>query len=184
MLLQVEGAVLLWIQEHLRCAALNPVMTFITSLGNAGAFWIALTVALLIFKRTRKTGVYCAAAMLLTLLVVNLAIKPLVARTRPYELVEGLQLIISRQKDYSFPSGHSANSLSCAWTIFRLAPRKYGVPALVLAALISLSRLYVGVHFPTDVLAGAVIGIAMSELAQRLLRRVPARLWTKLRTDA
>ncbi len=184
MLIQTEGAVLLWIQEHLRCTALNPVMTFITSLGNAGAFWIALTVALLIFRRTRKTGAYCAAAMLLTLLVVNVAIKPLVARTRPYELVEGLHLMISRQKDYSFPSGHSANSLSCAWTIFRLAPRKYGVPALVLAVLISLSRLYVGVHFPTDVLAGAAIGIAMSELAQRLLRRAPASLWTKLRADA
>lgn len=176
MLLQVEGAVLLWIQEHLRCAALNPVMTFITSLGNAGALWIALTVLLLIFKRTRRTGAYCAAAMLLTLLVVNVAIKPLVARTRPYELIEGLQLLISKQVDYSFPSGHSANSLSCAWTIFRLAPRKWGVPALALAVLISLSRLYVGVHFPTDVLAGAAIGIAMSEVSLRILPWVAGKL--------
>lgn len=176
MLLQIEGAILLWIQQHLRCAALTPVMRVITSLGNGGAFWIALTVALLIFKRTRKTGVYCAAAMVLTLLVVNVAIKPLVARTRPYELIEGLQILVARPSDYSFPSGHSANSLSCAWTLFRLTPKKYGAPALALAVLIALSRLYVGVHFPTDVLVGAAIGIAMSEVAIRNLSHLAERL--------
>ena len=90
MLLQIEGAILMWIQNHLRCASLNPVMIVITSLGNGGAFWIALTVLLLIFRRTRRIGVYCAASMLLTLLVVNLCIKPLAARTRPYELIQGL----------------------------------------------------------------------------------------------
>ena len=172
MLLQIEGAILMWIQNHLRCATLNPVMIVITSLGNGGAFWIALTVLLLIFRRTRRIGVYFAASMLLTLLVVNVAVKPLVARTRPYELIEGLQILVSRPHDYSFPSGHSANSLSCAWTIFRLAPRKYGVPALVLAVLICLSRLYVGVHFPTDVLVGAAVGIALSALSTRALRRI------------
>ena len=176
MLLQIEGAILMWIQNHLRCATLNPVMIVITSLGNGGAFWIALTVLLLIFRRTRRIGVYCAASMLLTLLVVNLCIKPLAARTRPYELIQGLEILVSRPRDYSFPSGHSANSLSCAWTLFRLAPKKYGVPALVLAVLIALSRLYVGVHFPTDVLAGAAIGVLLSELALRALRRA-LRAW-------
>ena len=176
MLLQIEGAILMWIQNHLRCATLNPVMIVITSLGNGGAFWIALTVLLLIFRRTRRIGVYCAASMLLTLLVVNLCIKPLAARTRPYELIQGLEILVSRPRDYSFPSGHSANSLSCAWTLFRLAPKKYGVPALVLAVLIALSRLSVGVHFPTDVLAGAAIGVLLSELTLRALRRA-LRAW-------
>lgn len=176
MLLEIESAILLWIQNNLRCGLLTPLMRAITTLGNGGAFWIALTVLLLIFRRTRRIGVYCAASMLLTLLVVNLCIKPLAARTRPYELIQGLEILVSRPHDYSFPSGHSANSLSCAWTLFRLAPKKYGVPALVLAVLIALSRLYVGVHFPTDVLAGAAIGVLLSELALRALRRA-LRAW-------
>lgn len=176
MLMEIESAILLWIQNNLRCGFLTPVMRVITTLGNGGAFWIVLTLLLLIFKRTRRMGVYCAASMLLTLLVVNLCIKPLAARTRPYELIEGLQILVSRPHDYSFPSGHSANSLTCAWTIFRLAPKKYGVPALVLAVLIALSRLYVGVHYPTDVLAGAAIGVLLSEVALRALRR-PMRAW-------
>ena len=176
MLMEIESAILLWIQNNLRCGILTPVMRVITTLGNGGAFWIVLTLLLLVFKRTRRMGVYCAASMLLTLLVVNLCIKPLAARTRPYELIEGLQILVSRPHDYSFPSGHSANSLTCAWTIFRLAPKKYGVPALVLAVLIALSRLYVGVHYPTDVLAGAAIGVLLSEVALRALRR-PLRAW-------
>ena len=176
MLMEIESAILLWIQNNLRCDFLTPVMRVITTLGNGGAFWIVLTLLLLIFKRTRRMGVYCAASMLLTLLVVNLCIKPLAARTRPYELIQGLEILVSRPRDYSFPSGHSANSLSCAWTLFRLAPKKYGVPALVLAVLIALSRLYVGVHFPTDVLAGAAIGVLLSELTLRALRRA-LRAW-------
>ena len=177
MLMEIESAILLWIQNNLRCGFLTPVMRVITTLGNGGAFWIVLTLLLLlVFKRTRRMGVYCAASMLLTLLVVNLCIKPLAARTRPYELIQGLQILVSRPHDYSFPSGHSANSLTCAWTIFRLAPKKYGVPALVLAVLIALSRLYVGVHYPTDVLAGAAIGVLLSEVALRALRR-PLRAW-------
>ena len=172
MLMEIESAILLWIQNNLRCGFLTPVMRVITTLGNGGAFWIVLTLLLLIFKRTRRMGVYCAASMLLTLLVVNLCIKPLAARTRPYELIQGLEILVSRPHDFSFPSGHSANSLTCAWAIFRLAPKKYGVPALVLAVLIALSRLYVGVHYPTDVLAGAAIGILLSEIALRALRRI------------
>ena len=179
MLMEIESAILLWIQNNLRCAFLTPVMRVITTLGNGGAFWIALTVLLLIFRRTRRIGVCCAASMLLTLLVVNLCIKPLAARTRPYELIEGLQILVSRPHDYSFPSGHSANSLTCAWTIFRLAPKKYGVPALVLAVLIALSRLYVGVHYPTDVLCGAAIGVAAA-LAGVRIARMP---WRRAKSD-
>ena len=79
MLMEIESAILLWIQNNLRCGLLTPVMRVITTLGNGGAFWIVLTLLLLIFKRTRRMGVYCAASMLLTLLVVNLCIKPLAA---------------------------------------------------------------------------------------------------------
>lgn len=171
-LILAERDVLLWIQEHLRCAALDPVMKFLSTIGNSGAFWIALTVALLIFRRTRRVGACCAGAMILTFLVVNCALKPLVARVRPYDLFQEISILVRPERDFSFPSGHSASSFACAWALFRASPRKYGAPALALAGLIALSRLYVGVHYPTDVLAGVALGILLAELALRLIRRL------------
>lgn len=173
--IQAEGNILLWIQEHLRCDALTPIMKLLSTLGNAGAFWIVLTLLLLYLRKTRRIGCYCAAAMLLTFLVVNCAVKPIVARTRPYDVFPELSILVARQRDFSFPSGHSANSFACAWALFRVAPRSWGISALIFAALIALSRLYVGVHFPTDVLAGGVIGILLAEAAVRLLRRAAKR---------
>lgn len=166
-----EAGILVWIQENLRLPVLNEIMIGITTLGNGGVFWIAAAIALLLVKKTRKCGVQCAIAMLLTLLVVNVALKPLVARTRPYELIEGLNILISRPHDFSFPSGHAANSFSCAWVMFRKLPKRLGVPALILAVLIALSRLYVGVHFPTDVLGGAAIAILLAEVGMLLFRK-------------
>ena len=167
-----ERDILLWIHEHLRLAPLTPVMRVLSLLGDKGLFWIALTVLLLLFKRTRRVGIYCAASMILTFLVVNLAIKPLVARVRPYDLFAEIQILAHAEHDFSFPSGHSANSFAVAWVLFRMSPRKYGVPAVILAALIAFSRLYVGVHYPTDVLAGIAIAIALAELTLRLLPRL------------
>ena len=159
-----EGGFLLWIQENLRLPVLNELMVGITTLGNGGIFWIIVALALLVFKKTRKAGVQCAVAMLLTLLVVNVTLKPSIARTRPYDLIEGLNILISRPHDFSFPSGHAANSFSCAWVMLRKLPKKFGVPALALAILIAFSRLYVGVHFPTDVLGGIAIAIILAEI--------------------
>lgn len=175
MLFELETGILMWIQENLRCAFLNPIVTFITHLGDTGVFWIVLTILLLCIKKTRRLGAFCAAAMILNFLVVNVALKPLIARTRPYDLLDTLKTLVPAEHDFSFPSGHSAISLSCAWVIFRMTPKKWGVPALVLALLISLSRLYVGVHYPTDVIAGVVIGALMAEIAMFALKKVPAR---------
>ena len=155
-----DGAILLWIQNSLRAPWLSPIVVGVTHLGDAGVFWILVTLALLCFRRTRKLGITCAISMLIGLAATNLIIKNWVARVRPYELVAGLERIIGAQRDWSFPSGHTTNSFACAWVLFRRAPRRYGVPALVMAALIALSRLYVGVHYPTDVLGGLIIGIA------------------------
>lgn len=162
-----EANIVFWIQENLRVAALNPVMTAITSLGNAGIFWILLTVLLLIFKKTRKIGICCALGLIFDLLAVNICIKPLVGRVRPYVTLDTIVPLGHLSSDFSFPSGHSAASFACAWALFRSAKKKYGVPALVLALLIALSRLYVGVHYPTDVFFGILIGIGVGELGAR-----------------
>ena len=170
--------ILSWIQDGLRSAAATPIVTFITHLGDKGILWILLTIALICFRKTRKMGMACLISMVIGLVVTNLVIKNWAARPRPYDFFEDLTLIIERQHDFSFPSGHSTNSFACAWVIFRMAKKRYGVPALILAILIALSRLYVGVHYPTDVLAGVAIGILSAEIAmpvvKLLRRRIPA----------
>ncbi|MBR1560911.1 MAG: phosphatase PAP2 family protein [Clostridia bacterium] len=172
-----DASILLWIQAHLR-GVLDPVVVFITHLGDKGLLWIALTLILLIPRRTRRVGVTSAVSMLIGLVVVNIVLKNWIARTRPYELIEGLQLMIEKQHDFSFPSGHATNSLACAWVLFRGMRKRYGVPALILALLICFSRLYVGVHYPTDVFAGIAVGIAAAECARAVVsalrRRFPA----------
>lgn len=170
-----EANIVLWIQENLRFSPLNPVMQFITVLGDDGIFWIALAVILLFFRKTRRVGMCCALALVLDLLVVNICLKPLFARVRPYEVQQAIQIITSLPGDHSFPSGHSAASFACAWAFYRSMDKKFGVPALVLAALIALSRLYVGVHYPTDVIGGVVIGIALAEIAVRAVKAASFR---------
>ena len=177
-IIRFDSVILLWIQEHIRSAFATPAVTLITHLGDHGQFWIALALLLLCFRRTRRIGLACCVSMLLGLLLTDGILKHLVARTRPYELITGLERIIEKQHDYSFPSGHTTNSLACALVIFRMAPRKFGVPALALAILIALSRLYVGVHYPTDILGGAIVGITCAcvaiPLSKWLLKRFPA----------
>lgn len=169
-----DASILLWLQNHVR-GPLDGLMTFITHLGDKGILWIALTLVLLCIPRTRKTGFTSVIAMALGLIVANLILKNWVARVRPYVTIEGLQLMIEVQKDFSFPSGHATNSFACAWVLFRTMDKKYGVPALVLAILISFSRLYVGVHFPTDVIAGVIIGICVAEGAVAIVKALCKR---------
>ncbi|MGN0343010.1 MAG: phosphatase PAP2 family protein [Roseburia sp.] len=172
MITEVDGQILLWIQENLRCAFLTPIMKFITHLGDAGIFWIVLTIGLLIFKKTRKVGLMSALALLGALLIDNIILKNLVARVRPYEVVDGLNRIIDAQIDFSFPSGHTGSSFASGVVCFKELPKQYGIPLLVLAFLIAFSRLYVGVHYPTDVLAGMVIGTIVALLACKVVHSV------------
>ena len=150
---------------------LTPVLTFLTHLGDYGYFWIALTVLFLLLKKTRKVGGLMTCSLLLNTLVNNVLLKNLVARTRPYEIVDGLHRIIEAQSDYSFPSGHTGSAFAVAVVVFLMCPRKIGVPVLVFAFVIAFSRLYVGVHFPTDVLGGALIGAVIAYLVCAVYRR-------------
>ena len=171
-LLELDGNILLWIQENVRNDFLTPIMTFITHLGDSGWFLIALAVVLLLRKKTRPVGFLTACSLLGSLLINNLLLKNLVARIRPYEVVEGLHRIIEAQVDLSFPSGHAGSSFAAAVVIFLVCPKKAGIPALVLAFLIMLSRLYVGVHYPTDVLAGMVTGTLIAVCVCSVYRKI------------
>lgn len=154
----MEAVFLLWIQENIRTEWLTPIVKGITYLGEAGWFWIALTALLLCLPKTRKIGVCMALALIFDLISVNLIFKNLFMRTRPYEVIDGLTRLVGEQSDFSFPSGHTAASFAASTVLLLRAPKKLSVPMFVIAILISLSRLYVGVHYPTDILGGAIIG--------------------------
>ena len=158
--------------QNLRTPIGDVVVPLITRLGDAGIIWIILTVLLLIIPKTRKTGVIMMAALLADVLLCNVVIKNLVARTRPYEVVDGLKLLIEKQSDYSFPSGHTGSSFASAIVLWKELPRKYGVMALIVAVLIAYSRLYVGVHYPSDVLAGVVIGTVLALVSVWLVKKI------------
>lgn len=167
-----EGGILLFIQEYLRIPALDGVMRFITHLGDDGMIWIAIALILLIVRRTRRAGLACAVSMIFNLLATNVVLKNIIQRIRPYEVINALNILIEVQHDFSFPSGHTACSFAAAWAMWRTMPRGYSVPALILAALISFSRLYVGVHYPTDILGGLIVGVLCAEIAFRAVYRI------------
>lgn len=169
-LLQLDGNILLWIQEHIRKEFLNSIVIFISNLGNAGWFWLVLLALLVCIPMYRKTGMTGLIAVLIGFIITNVFVKNLAARIRPYEVVEGLRFIGTKPHDFSFPSGHSTCSVAASIVLLAKLPKKAGIPLFVLGILICLSRLYVGVHYPTDVLAGAAIGLFAAFAALYLMK--------------
>ena len=168
-LLNLDGGFLLFLQESVRNPILDNIMIFITSLGNGGMIWIAATIVLLIPKKTRKAGIMSAVALLGSLIINNNIVKNIVQRPRPFVTFTDLQIIIPTPSEFSIPSGHTSSSFAAAAELYRHLPKKLGLPAEILAGLIGFSRLYVGVHYPTDVIAGVLMGILLSYLAEYLV---------------
>lgn len=166
--LEFDASILLYVQEFIRNDILTPIMKFITLLGDGGVFWIVLTVVLLCIPKTRKMGLCSAIALLLSVIICNVILKNAFARIRPYEVIEEIELLVKRADDWSFPSGHTSASVSAAIALFLASTKKqklFTVWGIVLAAAIGFSRIYVGIHYPTDVIAGAVTGAALGILA-------------------
>lgn len=154
----MEIQVLNWIQG-LRTPAGDSLFPMITALGNGGMIWIMLTVILLIIPRTRKSGFVLLAALIADLILCNGILKPVIARTRPFDLNPELQLLIAEPTDFSFPSGHTAASFASVTALYLSgAKSRLWKPAFLLAALIAFSRLYLYVHYPTDILGGIAVG--------------------------
>ena len=150
----------------------NPFLTFFfkifTYASEAGIIWIVFALLLLISKKYRKQGFFAATALILCLLIVNLTVKNVVARPRPFAIDE-FSLLIRRPGEFSFPSGHATVSF-CGALFLSLTNKKWAVPAYIVAALTAFSRIYFTVHYPTDVFAGMIFGTTITLIAYFLCK--------------
>lgn len=161
---KIDNDILEFIQIRISSKRLDCLMPFITHLGTGGILWIAVAFAFLTSELHQINGILLINALLLCVLIGNIILKPLFARNRPCDINSTIRLLIPKPRDYSFPSGHTMSSFAAATTIFYINYRM-GIIALFIALLIAFSRLYLYVHYPTDILAGLILGILVSILA-------------------
>ena len=174
-----------WIAANLWCPVLDVAMPIITLLGDAGIFWIAVAVLFIFMKKYRKTGIGMMLALMMGLLICNIWLKPTVARIRPYDFqmeyfMKEIPLLAGAMHDFSFPSGHTIASFEAAVVIL-LNNKKLGIPAMILAVLIAFSRLYLYVHYPTDVIFSVFLGSAFALLGNWLAGKIMGKLPEKLK---
>lgn len=174
-----ELNILNFIQENLRFAFADFLMPLITSLGDAGIFWILLTVVLLLIPKFRTAGAAMGTALLLSLIVCNLTLKPLFSRIRPFDINTAITLLIEPPSDFSFPSGHTSASFAAASSLLFMKKRLC-IPMLILAALIAFSRLYLYVHYPSDVFVSLLLGVAFGFLGAVITKKLISKYHSKL----
>jgi undecaprenyl-diphosphatase len=158
----LDGNILLFIQQDMRQPILTPVFKLLTDMGNSGLIWLIITIALLCFKRTRPVGLAALLSLVVCFIINNEILKNVIARPRPFTQLSQLNVLIPKPNDFSFPSGHTANSFAAAGTLYYYGNKRWGKYALILAGFIGFSRLYLGVHYPSDVLFGALLGMLIS----------------------
>lgn len=164
-----DESILLFTQQYIRNSFLTPCMQWISSFFDRGLLSIVTCILLLAFHRTRQIGYAATLSLSLSTIITNITLKPLVARPRPYHVLEQLVTLAHRPSDFSFPSGHTTAAFAVAGVLFFCCPKRYGVPALILAILVGLSRIYLGIHFPSDVMMGTLVGMGTSYVAFRIV---------------
>lgn len=176
MLQTIDSSILLWIQEVLRYAWLSKLMVVYTKAGDSGLLWITISAFLLCFKRTRRAGILALLAMLLGLCLNNFLLKTIVARPRPWLTIPELRPLIEPPDPHSFPSGHTCAAFAAAGIWFCMLPKRWeGIAALFVATIMGFSRLYVGVHYPSDVLGGACMGLFCAYFILVLYKKMGSR---------
>lgn len=164
-----EMRILDWIQT-LRTPAGDRFWSLLTGMGDKGIIWILLAAVLLIIPKTRRGGIILSAALCVDLVLCNLLLKNVFARIRPYELNDSIRLLIRKPRDFSFPSGHTAAAFTAVSALYLGRVERLWKPVLFLALLLAFSRLYLYVHYPTDILGGILVGLAAGYLGYLAVR--------------
>lgn len=176
----IDFAILDFIQSTIKCVLLDYIMAFFSYIGEAGGIWLISAIIMLVFRKTRSTGVMIIVAVFAGYLIGEVGIKNIVGRLRPFRVNTDIVLNITPPSGYSFPSGHSCSSFAAATVIF-MRNKKLGIFALVVASLVAFSRLYNYVHFPSDVICGIILGIICAVVTVYVFRKTG--LDTKLAHD-
>jgi undecaprenyl-diphosphatase len=171
----IDSSILMLIHNNIANSFLDSAMPVITSFANGGALWIAITLILICSDKYRKSGIILLGALALCFIIGNLGIKPLVARVRPFDVNTSIHLLISKPKDFSFPSGHTMHSFAAA-TVLYYTNKRAGILAYLLAIAIGFSRLYLYVHYPSDVLVGIIVGVSMALISIKLFEKAFKRV--------
>ncbi|MCH5184534.1 MAG: phosphatase PAP2 family protein [Oscillospiraceae bacterium] len=162
------------IQTYIRTPVLDKIMVFITLLGNGGFIWIIAAVSLSVIKKYRRCGLSMIIALVFCMMIGNGVLKPYFARIRPFDLT-GFEPLIKRPGGYSFPSGHTMAAFSCVCAVI-FFDRVLGMGVLVLAVLMAFSRMYLYMHYPTDILGGIFFGAVFGCSAAWIAKRICARM--------
>ncbi len=159
----IDEKILEYIRLNLKNEKMDKIMPLITRLGDCGMLWLAIALIFLITNRYHNDGLLLITSLLFCIIIGNIIIKLLCGRMRPCHVNDKINLLISKPRDYSFPSGHTMSSFAAA-TIIANANVKMGIISFIVAILIAFSRLYLYVHYPSDVLVGAILGVIISIL--------------------
>lgn len=168
----VDLAAVRLVRENIANEFLDFLMPIVTLIGEDGILWIAVAVLLMVFGKTRKAGFVMALSLAIGFVLVNLGLKPLIDRPRPYEIDTGVKLLVHSLGDGSFPSGHTLACFEAAVSLLLCKYKRAGAAALVAAFAVAFSRVYLYVHYPTDVIVGAILGAVFAYIAYVVVNKL------------